>query len=346
LRLDILAKSRARCLIISYKQLLAYEQTCDKLQANISCFFFVQPEIIPFYRIHFCVKALGHDANLYCIGIGDQMAKIYSPGWIATREISAWSPGSIRKFLAIMTVIAVAVSFGEKLRAAPSPPQPATGVPVEVFSSTDETAALIETVSDGAVLTPMLEMMGAGGVKWFLVKTPAGNVGWIRAGENAAARQVVDHFRALPKESTSIAPAGHSPETAAKPSARGGTTAPIQVRGRHIIVAVTFNDSVTGNLVLDTGAGQTMISKRIANNLRLYSNGAGTRVGIGGAVSVSTATLDAIRVGEANVKNLRVSIHDLPYNAFEEGLLGMDFLGRFHMSLDMEKQVLILLPRS
>jgi len=27
---------------------------------------------------------------------------------------------------------------------------------------------------------------------------------------------------------------------------------------RHIIVAVTFNESVTGNLVLDTGAGQTM----------------------------------------------------------------------------------------
>jgi predicted aspartyl protease len=273
------------------------------------------------------------------------MAKIFDQELIAARDSSAWLPGSIRKFLAIMTVVAVAVSFGVKVLAASSPPQPASGALVAVFSSADETAALIETVRDGTVLTPMVEMMGAGGVKWFLVKTPAGNVGWIRASENAAARQVDDHFRALPKESTSIAPAGNSPEAAAKPSAKGGTATPIQVRGRHIIVAVTFNDSVTGNLVLDTGAGQTMISKRIANNLRLYSSGAGTRVGIGGAVSVSTATLDAIRVGEANVKNLRVSIHDLPFNAFEEGLLGMDFLGRFQMSVDMEKQVLILLPR-
>jgi len=45
------------------------------------------------------------------------------------------------------------------------------------------------------------------------------------------------------------------------------------------------------------------------------------------------------------VKNLRVSIHDIPFNAFEEGLLGMDFLGRFQMSLDIEKRVLILAPR-
>jgi predicted aspartyl protease len=117
------------------------------------------------------------------------------------------------------------------------------------------------------------------------------------------------------------------------------------VRGRHIIVPVIFNDSVTGNLVLDTGAGQTMISKRIANDLRLYSDGAGTRIGIGGAVSVATATIDVVRVGDADVKNLRVSIHDIPFNSFEEGLLGIDFLGRFQMSLDIEKGVLILAPR-
>jgi predicted aspartyl protease len=177
-----------------------------------------------------------------------------------------------------------------------------------------------------------------------MVKTPAGNVGWIKSSDNSAARQVDGHFRSLPKESTAIGPASNSPNGVARANGQS-TTIPIQVRGRHIIVAVTFNDSVTGNLVLDTGAGQTMISKRIANDLRLYTTGAGTRIGIGGVVSVSTATLDAIRVGAADVKNMRVSIHDLPYDAFEEGLLGMDFLGRFQMSLDIEKQVLILAPR-
>ena len=186
--------------------------------------------------------------------------------------------------------------------------------------------------------------MGAGGVKWYMVKTPAGNVGWIKTGDNSAARQVDGHFRSLPKESMSIGPA-RSPEGSTKTSVQGAITIPVQVRGRHIIVAVTFNESVTGNLVLDTGAGQTMISKRIANDLRLYATEAATRIGVGGAVAVSTATLDAIRVGDADVKNMRVSIHDLPFNAFEEGLLGMDFLGRFQMSLDIEKRVLILVPR-
>jgi predicted aspartyl protease len=117
---------------------------------------------------------------------------------------------------------------------------------------------------------------------------------------------------------------------------------PVLVRGRHVVVPVTFNETVTGNLVLDTGASQTMISKRLANELRLYSSGGGTRVGIGGAVFVSTSSIESVRVGDAEVKNLRVSIHD---SAFEDGLLGIDFLGRFQMSLDMEKRVLTLAPR-
>jgi len=264
---------------------------------------------------------------------------------MAPRDSSTGLSGSFQKLLALMTLIAAAASMGPNVDGASGQPIPSSNDRVEIFSSAEETATVIETVRDGAALRPMAEMMGAGGVKWFMVKTPAGNIGWIKTSDNSVARQVDGHFRSLPKESTSIGPAHNSPEGGSKISAQGRTTIPIQVRGRHIIVPVTFNDSVTGNLVLDTGAGQTMISKRIANDLRLYSTGSGTRIGIGGAVAVATATLDAVRVGEADVKNLRVSIHDIPFNAFEEGLLGMDFLGRFQMSLDIEKRVLILAPR-
>lgn len=273
------------------------------------------------------------------------MVKTVDHDSIVGRNSLAWSSGLFQSLLAIAAVVAVVASSGVNVRAASSQPKTVSNAPAEVLSSADETATLIETVGDGDSLTPMAEMMGAGGVKWFMVKTPAGNVGWIKAGDNSAARQIDGHFRSLPKESTSIGPTSNLPEAGARTSTQGRTTIPIEVHGRHIIVAVTFNDSVTGNLVLDTGAGQTMISKRIANELRLYSTGAGTRIGVGGAVSVPTATLDAIRVGDADVKNMRVSIHDLPLNAFEEGLLGMDFLGRFQMSLDIEKRVLILSPR-
>jgi predicted aspartyl protease len=273
------------------------------------------------------------------------MAKTAARNSLVGYNLPLWSAGWFHKCPMILAAAAIVASFGSNLQAASSQSRPSVNERVEVFSSAEETATLIETVNDGASLTPMAEIMGAGGVKWFMIKTPAGNVGWIKASENSAARQVDGHFRALPKESTSISPAGNSPDSLVKTSSQGKATIPIQVRGRHIIVAVTFNDSVTGNLVLDTGAGQTMISKRIANDLRLYSTGAGTRIGVGGAVSVSTANIDAIRVGDADVKNMRVSIHDLPFNAFEEGLLGMDFLGHFQMSLDIEKRVLILAPR-
>ena len=273
------------------------------------------------------------------------MVKTIDHDSIVRRDLSSLLFGSFQSFLVITAAVAAVASSDVNVRAASSQPKTVSNAPAEIFSAADETATLIETVGDGASLTPMAEMMGAGGVKWFMVKTPAGNVGWIKAGDNSAARQIDGHFRSLPKESTSIGPTSNLPEAGAKTSTQGKATIPIEVRGRHIIVAVTFNDSVTANLVLDTGAGQTMISKRIANELRLYSTGAGTRIGVGGAVSVPTATLDAIRVGDADVKNMRVSIHDLPLNAFEEGLLGMDFLGRFQMSLDIEKRVLILSPR-
>src|SRR5678815_4240071 len=191
------------------------------------------------------------------------MAKTTARNSLVGYNLPLWSAGWFHKCPMILAAAAIVASFGSNLQAASSQSRPSVNERVEVFSSAEETATLIETVSDGASLTPLAEIMGAGGVKWFMIKTPAGNVGWIKAGENSAARQVDGHFRALPKESTSISPAGNSPDSLVKTSSQGKATIPIQVRGRHIIVAVTFNDSVTGNLVLDTGAGQTMIPKRI-----------------------------------------------------------------------------------
>ena len=36
----------------------------------------------------------------------------------------------------------------------------------------------------------MAEMTATGGLKWFMVKTSNGNIGWIKAGENNAAKRV------------------------------------------------------------------------------------------------------------------------------------------------------------
>ena len=73
---------------------------------------------------------------------------------------------------------------------------------------------------------------GAGGEKWFMVKSRAGNVGWIKASDNAAAKRVDEHFRALPKETFAIGPAitasSDAPAATAKTSDGGAVTIPIQ----------------------------------------------------------------------------------------------------------------------
>jgi len=232
--------------------------------------------------------------------------------------------------------------LGGTARAASSPVAPA-----QIFAEADESSELIETVRDGSALSPIAEMTGGGGLKWFMVKTKSGNIGWIKAGDNLAAKKIDSHFRALPKEPLIFAPSAAA-DGAAKTSATGVITIPVKINGPRVLVPVTFvvgNSSVTGNLAVDTGASQTLISKRMAQELRMYASGSGERAGIGGVVTVDIGKVDSIKVGEAEAKDLQVSVHDFSKDPSVEGLLGFDFLGRYNMSVDSDKQVMVLTPR-
>jgi predicted aspartyl protease len=98
-------------------------------------------------------------------------------------------------------------------------------------------------------------------------------------------------------------------------------------------------------LILDTGATNTMVSRRIAHNLALNSVGYRKGYTVGGPVTRPVARLQSLKVGETEVKNLLVSIHDFHPNPQIEGLPGLDFFKNFHVSLDARKQLLILTPR-
>lgn len=226
-----------------------------------------------------------------------------------------------------------------------SQPVSADETQVRVFTTPDESSLVIESVRSGETLAPMAEMTGAGGLKWFMVKTRNGNIGWIKTGDNPAVTKIDRHFRSLPNEIPVIG-AGAVSGPASKAAARGPTTIPVQVRGSKVIVSVTFNNTVAANLLLDTGASRTMVSSRIAKNLGLQSTGSGVGYGIGGYVALSTARVESIKVGEAEMQNLQVSIHDFSPDPSFEGLLGFDFLRHFHMSLDLQKPALVLTPRN
>jgi len=219
---------------------------------------------------------------------------------------------------------------------------------VQIFASADESSLVIESVRDAGSLSPIAEMTGAGGFKWFMVKTRSGNVGWIKASDNLGATKIDGHFRSLPKDSTLVGPVSGGPEPVSTTPMTGTITIPVKIDGPKIVVPVTFkngNSSTTGYLAVDTGAAQTMVSKRIAREIRLLSMGSQKRIGIGGAVNVDVGLVEAVRVGRAEIKNMQVSIHDRVMELGYEGLLGFDFLGRFQMSVDSDKQVLVLTPR-
>lgn len=215
---------------------------------------------------------------------------------------------------------------------------------VEVFIAPDESSLIVESIKDGQSLSPLGEITVAGGLKWFMVKTGRGNIGWIKAGENNTAKKIDGHFRSLPIENSVIRPATPA-ELTSNPPPKGASAIPVKVSGSKVIVSVNFSDRIAANLLLDTGASRTMISSRIAKILRLQSLGSGRGYGIGGAVTVSTARVDSVKLGKMEMQNLLVMIHDFSPDPSYEGLLGFDFLSHFHMSLDLQKSLLVLTPR-
>jgi hypothetical protein len=246
--------------------------------------------------------------------------------------------------LAFILISVFFLSAPPEAPAASSQQVPAEPSEVQVFTAPDESSLLVESVKQGEPLAPLAELRGTGGLKWFMVRTKNGNVGWIKAGDNDAAKKVDGHFRSLPHESPVIG-SSSLPESAAKSRANGAMTIPVKVSGSKVIVAVTFNNTIAANLLLDTGASRTMISSRIARDLRLHSTGTGGGYGIGGYVRVSTARIESVKLGEVETRDLSVMIHDFSPDPSYEGLLGFDFLSHFHMSLDLQKAMLVLTPR-
>ena len=214
---------------------------------------------------------------------------------------------------------------------------------VKVFASADDASLVLESVSEEASLSPIAAIIATGGTKWYMVRTPTGNIGWMKAAETKQATKLEGHFRSLPTEIT-IVEGVKGRESASKTPSKANAVIPVQIRGSKVIVSVLFNNNRRANLLLDTGASQTMISKRVAQDLRLYSSGSGKRYGIGGAVTVSTAVIDSVKVGQAEIQQLQVSIHDFSVDPSYEGLLGFDFLRNFRVSLDLQQSTLLLSP--
>ncbi|HEV2149251.1 MAG TPA: retropepsin-like aspartic protease [Longimicrobiaceae bacterium] len=115
-----------------------------------------------------------------------------------------------------------------------------------------------------------------------------------------------------------------------------------------IIVPVFINGQGPFDFVLDTGATLTCLDAEASRRLELPERrGAiGMGAGVGGAGRMRLVRIDSIRVGSARAEDLTGCEVDLRHAARVgvdvDGLLGLNFLKPFRVTLDFQREVLIL----
>lgn len=112
------------------------------------------------------------------------------------------------------------------------------------------------------------------------------------------------------------------------------------------IAEVRLNDSRTARFVVDTGASLCVVSPEVAAGLGIRPGPRAEMVPmqvVGGVTAGPRVTLASVRVGDAEVENVAAVIH--PIGPGIDGLLGNTFLGRFTVTLDPDRGVLVLRPR-
>jgi predicted aspartyl protease len=116
---------------------------------------------------------------------------------------------------------------------------------------------------------------------------------------------------------------------------------------RLVVVRATINDQEQPALLVDSGAQQSAISRRVAAALALdllHPLRFAPLVGVGRTAPMPVVAIRRIQVGASTVANLEVTAYDLPPLFGVDGILGVDFLHRFRVTLEFDTRTLVLRP--
>jgi predicted aspartyl protease len=103
-----------------------------------------------------------------------------------------------------------------------------------------------------------------------------------------------------------------------------------------LLIPVTFGAAGEVLMVLDTGASVSMINSTIAEKAKAKQVGL-TMIGTaGGNVKVPVVVMPETSVKQFTVKDLKITVNNIPVGSRAQGLLGVDFLNHFRMQLDTE----------
>jgi clan AA aspartic protease (TIGR02281 family) len=117
----------------------------------------------------------------------------------------------------------------------------------------------------------------------------------------------------------------------------------------HMIVPAVLNGSNNSTMLFDTGAGITVLSKRLAQNLGLQMEpGKSIKLRtVAADVRAQMATLDSITVGDFTKTDFPVAVVDLGSENQQsfDGILGMDFLNTYIIRIDNQTSSIFLSPK-
>ena len=111
-------------------------------------------------------------------------------------------------------------------------------------------------------------------------------------------------------------------------------------------VSVKFNDRVSANMLLDTGAGGIIIGHKLAEKIGVVKVADTFIGGIGdkGPVSGYIGWVDKIRIGGVEFKDCLVEVSSKGDIVDQSGLMGADVFEKFLVTLDFKEWRLLLAP--
>jgi len=130
--------------------------------------------------------------------------------------------------------------------------------------------------------------------------------------------------------------------------ATGKHTVKLTRRGNSLTTSVLLNRKVKEELIVDTGATDTVISSSLAKKIGISAakgQNVLCQVADGRAVNGKQVRIKEVRVGGAKVYNVQAVVLDSREIGNSPGLLGMSFLNNFVFKIDTEKELLVLQKR-
>ena len=123
----------------------------------------------------------------------------------------------------------------------------------------------------------------------------------------------------------------------------------LQKHGNQFVIPLGLTEDSSLNLLIDTGASMTTISRDRFDQLSRHDNF--TEVGhrmfrtANGLTKGTVYNAEHMRFGSYTLHSMQIAVLEFNMGGDIAGLLGMNILGRFRFQMDQEKSELLLTPR-